>query len=206
MENETAEPPRTRVRKRSCGSNCGCDINSEVIWPDPHAPGKVVKKEDEKTPRLTADVMKQFGSGKQLAAAIRKITPTEDINSGIEEMLKQLEIDQPVHVCEISDEDGILVSETQEWPEVEFEVALDSGSVVHVCSNEDTLGYLLEPSPGSRRAQMFMMQYGNKIPNEGQTTLQLGAVGQNSEVKSTFQIAQVTRPLMSVGGNCLIKE
>ena len=105
-------------------------------------------------------------------------------------------------MCEIAEEPGILINEPQEWPEVEFEVALDSGSVVHVCSNEDSLGYLLEPSPGSRRNQLFMMGDGNKIPNQGQKTLKLGAVGQNSELHSTFQIAQVTRPLMSVGKLC----
>ena len=81
-------------------------------------------------------------------------------------------------------------------------MALDSGSVVHVCSNEDTLGYLLEPSPGSKRNQQFMMGDGNKIPNQGQKTLKLGALGQNSELQSVFQIAQVTRPLMSVGKLC----
>ena len=36
------------------------------------------------------------------------------------------------------------------WADLESEVALDSGAVVHVCSPEDLPGYVLEESAGSR--------------------------------------------------------
>ena len=100
----------------------------------------------------------------------------ESLTGGLRALLKRLE-EPAIQVCEIAEEPWILINEPQEWPEVEFEVALDSGSVVHVCSNEDSLGYLLEPSPGSKRNQLFMMGDGNKIPNQGQKTLRLGGRG-----------------------------
>ena len=108
----------------------------------------------------------------------------------------------PVNLTMLSEEEQILINEPEEWPEIEFEVTLDSGSVVHVCSNEDTLGYLLEPSPGSKINQQFMMGDGGTIPNQGQKQLRLGSLEQNSDIKSIFQIAAVTRPLMSVGKIC----
>ena len=81
-------------------------------------------------------------------------------------------------------------------------MALDSGSVVHVCAEEDCLGYLLEESPGSKRNQMFLMGDGGKIPNQGQKSLRLADLNNGVEISSTFQIAKVTRPLMSVGKIC----
>ena len=102
----------------------------------------------------------------------------------------------------LEDEEAeILATSTEEYPEVEFEVALDSGSVVHVCANADTLGYVLEESPGSRRGQQFLMGDGGKLGNQGQKVLKLGS-DQCSDITSTFQIADVTRPLMSVGKIC----
>ena len=85
---------------------------------------------------------------------------------------------------------------------MEFEVALDSGSVVHVCAAADTLGYQLDESPGSRRGQHFLMGDGGKLANQGQKVLKLGQTELNSAITSTFQIADVTRPLMSVGKIC----
>ena len=85
---------------------------------------------------------------------------------------------------------------------MEFEVALDSGSVVHVCSDEDCMGYLLEDSPGSKINQMFLMGDGGKIPNQGQKSLRLADLNRGVEISSAFQIAKVTRPLMSVGKIC----
>ena len=71
-----------------------------------------------------------------------------------------------------------------------------------MCSHEDMLGYLLEPSPGSKRNQQLMMGDGGKIANQGQKQLRLASPVQNSDIKSIFQIAAVTRPLMSVGMIC----
>ena len=52
-----------------------------------------------------------------------------------------------VNLVETVDGDGdgeILDANTDEWKDLEFEVALDPGSVVHVCASEDAPGYSLE--------------------------------------------------------------
>ena len=88
------------------------------------------------------------------------------------------------------------------WADIEFEVALDSGAVVHVCSLEDCPGYQLDESPGSKAGQKFLMGDGGTIPNLGQKRLNLSDDGVQRDVSSVFQIAAVTRPLMSVGKIC----
>ena len=77
---------------------------------------------------------------------------------------------------------------------------MDSGSVVHVCSESDTPGYLIEQSPGSKVGQQFLMGDGGETPNLGQKHLSLQS--ENDKFTSCFQVAAVTRPLMSVGKIC----
>ena len=98
----------------------------------------------------------------------------------------------------LAEPEQILLNET--WKDIEFEVALDSGSVVHVCAPEDCPGYRCAESPGSRRGQEFLMGDGGTIPNLGQSQLNLS--DEDKDIKSVFQIAAVTRPLMSVGKIC----
>ena len=112
-------------------------------------------------------------------------------------------LDPAIHVFE-SDDVECLINST-EWTDVEFEVALDSGSIVNVCHPDDVPGYALEESPGSRRGQHFVVGDGGKLKNMGQMALNLEAAtgqGNINAVTSTFQIAKVTRPLMSVGHIC----
>ena len=86
---------------------------------------------------------------------------------------------------------------------VEFEVALDSGSTDHVCASVDTPGYLVEASPGSKAGQGFIVGNGQRVPNEGQINLNLQTGEDNGNtMSSTFQVAKVSRPLMSVGRLC----
>ena len=86
--------------------------------------------------------------------------------------------------------------------DIEFEVALESGSVVHVCVPDDCPGDFLQESPGSRRGQEFHMGDGGLIRTLGQTQLNLSDNSIGVDVQSVFQIAAVTRPLMSVGKIC----
>ena len=106
-----------------------------------------------------------------------------------------------------SDDTEILVNEVeQQWEDIEFEVALDSGSIVNVCHPDDAPGYILMESSGSKRGQNFIVGDGGKLGNMGEKHLNLGAPsgtkGDINAVSSTFQIAKVTRPLMSVGHIC----
>ena len=71
-----------------------------------------------------------------------------------------------------------------------------------VCSVDDCRGYKLGESPGSRRGQEFLMGDGGTIPNLGQATLNLTDTSADRDLQSTFQVAAVTRPLMSVGKMC----
>ena len=114
---------------------------------------------------------------------------------GLEHMLA------PINLFTIADEtQEILLAES--WKDIEFEVALDSGSVVHVCAPVDVPGYKTEESAGSKRKQNFLMGDGGEIPNLGQSKLNLSDEDCGRDIQSIFQIAAVTRPLMSVGKIC----
>jgi hypothetical protein len=106
----------------------------------------------------------------------------------------------PLHILTAVEPQSLLVNDVEAWKDLEFEVALDSGAVVHVCSVEDCPGYRVEESPGSRRGQEFLMGDGGTIPNMGQSKLNLS--DDHREISSLFQVAAVTRPLMSVGKIC----
>ena len=96
---------------------------------------------------------------------------------------------------------AVLIGE--QWEDVEFEVALDSGSQDHVCDEEDCPGYSTVASPGSSRGQCFIVGDGNRLPNMGQRALNLQPLNDSTvDLQSCFQIARVTRPLMSVGKIC----
>ena len=91
----------------------------------------------------------------------------------------------------------------EKWCDLEFEVAFDSGPQGHVFDEVDTPGYSLEASPGSSRGQCFIFWNGGRLPNSAQKIIhpELESDGSTS-LKSCFQIARVTRPLMSVGKIC----
>ena len=65
-----------------------------------------------------------------------------------------------LYLCEgVVPQQSILVNDA-EWVDVEFEVALDSGSTDHVCHTGDVPGYVIEASPGSRAGQGFIVGNG----------------------------------------------
>ena len=61
-------------------------------------------------------------------------------------------------------------------------------------------------SPGSKRDQLYVVGNGAEVRNEGQVTLNLEANGFGDLpgilIKSVFQVAEITRPLMSVSHIC----
>ena len=126
---------------------------------------------------------------------------------GLSKHVRFEEVDRkPVglHIFEVID----LISDSaidnnESWQDVEFEVALDSGSQDHVCDEVDCPGYVTEVSPGSSRGQCFVVGNGERLPNMGQRKLNLQPLADSStDLTSCFQIAKVTRPLMSVGRIC----
>ena len=110
-----------------------------------------------------------------------------------------------IHIFEVSDpiSDDREILSAEQWEDIEFEVALDSGSQDHVCDDVDCPGYATEESPGSSRGQCFVVGDGGKLANMGQRNLNMEPLNDSRiAMSSCFQIARVTRPLMSVGKIC----
>ena len=95
---------------------------------------------------------------------------------------------------------------TIQWSDIDIDVVLDSGCSDHVMNVElDAPGYVVTPSESSKAGRGFIVGNGERIPNEGQSTVNLRAMGENGQpvdFRSTFQSARVTRPLMSVAKIC----
>jgi hypothetical protein len=92
------------------------------------------------------------------------------------------------------------IMSNEPWTDVEIEVALDSGSVVHVASEADTPCYVLDDSAAAKPCEEFIVGDGGTMKNYGQKTLNLKS--EKGQFSSVFQIAAVHRPLMSVGRIC----
>ena len=106
----------------------------------------------------------------------------------------------PITVEEDDCEDMILAAD--QWVNTTSMITLDSGCCEHVMDISDAPGYraFIDESAGSKRRQNFVVGNGQKVPNEGEITLNLAMDGR--PLQSTFQDAGVTRPLMSVGRVC----
>jgi hypothetical protein len=110
------------------------------------------------------------------------------------------------HIMTTDDESDVLGVDT--WIDTEIEITLDSGCCEHVMDLGDAPGYgaFIVESAGSKRRQNFVVGNGQRVPNEGQIVLNLeGDLGLSSgkrKMTSTFQVAEVTRPLMSVSRVC----
>ena len=106
----------------------------------------------------------------------------------------------PVNLMEWGREPSQVLAAEQKWSDVEFEVALDSGSVVHIAAEGDTPCYLLDDSAKAKPCEEFIVGDGGTMRNLGQKTLNLSS--ELASFSSVFQIAAVHRPLMSVGKIC----
>ena len=82
-----------------------------------------------------------------------------------------------------------------------IKIAMDSGAGDHVASPEDVEGFAIEESPNSKAGRNFVAANGGKIRNHGQATVRM-RTGKGRKLASTFQVADVTRPLYSVSKLC----
>ena len=109
-------------------------------------------------------------------------------------------------VAIMTTDDGDPAAFGVDWVDTEIEVCLDSGCCDHVMDLQDAPGYqaYLVESPGSKRKQQFVVGNGERVPNEGQLVLNLESDVDKCtrKLQSTFQVAEVTRPLMSVSKIC----
>ena len=101
----------------------------------------------------------------------------------------------PINFMMVKEQGQVLMA-NDAWEDIEFEVAFDTGSVVHVCAPGDRPGDLLHEAPGSKQGQEFQMDEGGLIKNVGQKQFNLSDNSIGSDVQSVFQIAAVTGPLM----------
>ena len=94
--------------------------------------------------------------------------------------------------------------DSKEFLDADVEVAADSGAGEHVLAAGDAPTYPLEESTGSRNNQHFIGAGGHRMKNEGQVRLMMRAANgrKGRDIRTTFQVARVTRPLMSVSKIC----
>ena len=82
---------------------------------------------------------------------------------------------------------------------------MDSGCVDHICGKTDVPGYDIEQLAGSRRGQEYTVGTGGKVSNHGEGTVCTKVELDGDEcnaINSVFQVADITRPLMSVSRIC----
>ena len=85
------------------------------------------------------------------------------------------------------------------------QIILDSGASEHVASREDFPGYEVRESVGSKSGKHYRGASGHRIRNEGESSVSMivpAGDGQKSGLSAVFQVAKVTRPLMSVSKIC----
>ena len=119
---------------------------------------------------------------------------TGEMVQNIGEMVPDTDV-MPLELEEFEDE--VFVAELKRV----VKVAIDSGAGSHVMAPADLEGYALEPSPASIRGKGFVAANGGRIDNLGQCHIKMGQRGENG-MKTTVQVAEVSRPLMSVSQIC----
>ena len=116
-----------------------------------------------------------------------------------------LEAGRAAHVMTVTVEKEERLMPVAEWVDRDIEIILDSGACDNVLDAEDAPGYLISESPGSRQGRNFVVGNGEKMPNEGQVELRMEspvANGVRVPVVTDFQVAQISKPLMSVSRVC----
>ena len=89
--------------------------------------------------------------------------------------------------------------ESQGWSRVEC--VLDSGAADSVCPRSMAPEFPVEDTEASRAGVYYTAADGGRIANVGQQALPV-ALENGARTVATFQVADVSRPLMSVGRVC----
>ena len=101
---------------------------------------------------------------------------------------------------EEGEHDSVLVN-GEEFIETKVELAMDSGCGKHVTPPSMIEGYAVAPSTASQQGRHFIGAGGDRIKNHGQVEINL-AHSDGTKVRSNFQVADVTRMLLSVSQIC----
>ncbi len=109
-------------------------------------------------------------------------------------------VSQVRKIFEVDNTDELLAA-AESQPRV-IKVALDSGAGDHVASPSDLEGLVVEESPGSRANRHFIAANVQRIANRGQVQARVVHDKLGTTFGSTFQVADVSRPLYSVSKMC----
>ena len=152
---------------------------------------------------LTAKFGEPLISGEQESPRER-----EEIKESVQETdPRPREDDVPIWFLDAEEFGDLNVADVEEELEFcaePFEAALDSGAGEHVAHETTCPMYAVEESAGSKARQNFVTAGGGRLPNRGQVKLNLRADNgkKGRDVRMTFQVAKVTRPLLSVSKIC----
>ena len=107
------------------------------------------------------------------------------------------EFEEVLNMLDVEADDEVMAAH---YEEIEVKVTADSGAGDHVSNSADLGSPVIRPSKGSKAGKAFMAASGDRIENEGEVDILLE--GGSVPIKSVFQIANVTRPLMSISRIC----
>jgi hypothetical protein len=94
---------------------------------------------------------------------------------------------------------NVWKTESEGWHRIE--VVLDSGAADSVCPKDMVPHFGIEDSEASRAGVYYTSANGGKLMNLGQTHVPI-ALDNGAKTVATFQVAEVSRPLMSVSKVC----
>jgi hypothetical protein len=105
----------------------------------------------------------------------------------------------------LTSEEDLAVMAMEDFVETDLLLTLDSGCCDQILDMADARGYacVLHPSAGSQRGQKFVVGSGERVSNRGQIKLRMKSKDESGFLmNSVFQVAEITRPLMSVSRIC----
>ncbi len=158
---------------------------------------RITQSENEETVKL------QGLTKPQLAELLKALAHDDGLVKDAKALETYLDDLIALDPLEVVDGDGDAAAFSLDEPEfLIIEIALDSGAGDRVISRMDLPGAPVRDSRGSRSGQHFLAAGGQRLPNEGEMALILQDEKTGATVDSVFQVAEVTRPLWSVGKVC----
>jgi hypothetical protein len=134
-----------------------------------------------------------WGGSGRLQEILTKYQPPANAGASEELDVKIVEVEQTVT--------QLLATQPMSIRSRAMRVALDSGAGDHVASPHDVEGFAIVPSEYSKAGRNFVAANGGKIINHGEATMKMKNE-KGKKIASTFQVADVTRPLYSVSKLC----
>ena len=180
---------------KGCLKGCECDHAEAVIE------GEITQAQvNEKIAELEAMIKARATQSKMHESSDNRVCGVMGIRTD-EPPGETLEV--PAWCFEVIYPDEHLCTAQGDQPEhIEMEVVLDSGAGAHVANAKLLPGYTPSPSALSRAGAAFLAADGGRIENQGEIEVHMVAndgSGRRHDLKAKYQVADVTRALLSVG-------